>query len=121
MRLKLDENLSRRLKEPLVAFGHDVQTVLEEGLCGRSDVEVGAAAKREGRLLLTLDVEYADLRKYPPGDHPGVILFRPISMGPSTVNRFVADFIRDSDLSVFHQCLVVVDPEKTRIRKPPPP
>ncbi|HXX34614.1 MAG TPA: DUF5615 family PIN-like protein [Thermodesulfobacteriota bacterium] len=50
MKLKLDENLSRHLKPLLTKLGHDVLT---------------AAALREKRMLLTLDLEFADLRKYP--------------------------------------------------------
>jgi hypothetical protein len=40
-------------------------------------------------MLMTLDVEFADLRKYPPGSHPGVILFRPLSLSPPSVNAFI--------------------------------
>ena len=87
MKLKLDENLSRRLKHGLSLLGHDVTTTADEGLLSQSDLIVAAEAEREGRILLTLDVEFADLRKHPPGTHPGIILFRPRSFGPLAVNR----------------------------------
>jgi len=99
VKIKLDENLSRYLKDLLQAEGYNVETALDEGLKGRPDVEVGATARNEGRILFTLDVEFADLRKYPPGSHPGVILFRPRTMGPLTVNNFVLEFVRSTDLS----------------------
>ena len=89
MKIKLDENLSRYLKDLLQAEGYDVETALDEGLKGRPDVEVGAAARHEGRILFTLDVEFVDLSKYPPGSHPGIILFRTRTMGLLTVNNFV--------------------------------
>lgn len=83
MNIKLDENLSRRLKERLLPLGHSVSTVSEEGLLGKVDVEVGAVAKGENRMVFTLDLDFADLRKFPPGSHPGIIfLFRLRSMGP---------------------------------------
>lgn len=69
MKLKLDENLSRHLKPVLTGLGHDVLTAADEGLLSRPDVEVAARAPREGRILLSLDIEFADLRKYPPGSH----------------------------------------------------
>jgi len=47
--------------------GHDVETTADEKLTGRS-VLSAAATKAEGRIL-TLDLEFADLRKYPPGSH----------------------------------------------------
>jgi len=50
-RLKLDENLSRHLKDGLARLGHDVQTVADEGLLSRPDHVVAAAANEEGRFL----------------------------------------------------------------------
>jgi len=118
MKLKLDENLSRHLKPALTGLGHDVLTAADEGLLSRADVEIAAGAAREGRILLTLDIEFADLRKYPPGSHPGIILFRPASLGPLSVNRLVERFVRGTDLSVLSQCIAVVEPHGVRIRKP---
>jgi hypothetical protein len=37
MKIKLDENLSRNLKEPLLQLGHDTLTAAEEGLLGQPD------------------------------------------------------------------------------------
>lgn len=51
--IKLDENLSRHLKERLLPLGHNVSTVSEEVLFGKVDVEVGAAAKGENRMVFT--------------------------------------------------------------------
>ena len=51
LRLKLDENLSRHLSESLQKLGFDAATVVEEGLQGRPDIEVGRVAREEGRIL----------------------------------------------------------------------
>ena len=119
MKLKLDEHLSRRLKPILQALSHDVTTAADEGLLSQPDIAVAAEAKREGRMLMTLDLEFGDLRKYPPGDHPGIMLFRPRSFGPLAVNRFIAEFIRDAELQSLAGCVVVVDPSRVRVRRPP--
>jgi len=118
MKLKLDENLSRHLKPVLISLGHDVLTTADENLLSRPDVEVAACAAREGRMLLTLDIEFADLRKYPPGSHPGIVLFRPTSLGPLSVNRFVERFVRSTDLSVLSGCVAAVEPHGVRVRQP---
>ena len=120
MKLKLDENLSRDLKTILSALQHDVTTAAEQGLLSKPDTAVAAAARREDRILLTLDVEFADLRKYPPGSHPGIILFRPRTFGPSTVNNFVEAFVRDADPKALAGCVAIVEPERVRTRRPPP-
>lgn len=120
MKIKLDENLSGYLKPILMCEGHEVSTVKDEGLLGKCDTEVAFAAREESRVLFTLDLEFADLRKFPPGSHSGVVLFRPRSMGPRSVNEFILRFVKDSDLSAFSGCVVVVDPERIRVRSPHP-
>jgi len=114
--LKLDENLSRHLVGRLASLGHDVSTAASEGLLGRSDTVIGAAAEAEGRMLMTLDVEFGDLRKHPPGNHPGIVLFRPRSFGPSSVNNFVEGFIRAADLDDLSGAVAVVEPGRVRVR-----
>jgi predicted nuclease of predicted toxin-antitoxin system len=118
MKIKLDENISRHLKIVIIQKDHECVTTEDEGLLGKTDVEVGAVAKSEGRMLFTLDLEFANLHKFPPGSHPGVVLFRPQNMGPLAVNRFITQFIEETDLSSLSGCLVIVDPMRIRIRRP---
>ncbi len=119
MRIKLDENLSRHLKPGIEQHRHNVATAAEEKLLGKSDVDVGACARREGRMVFTLDLDFADVRKFAPGDHPGVVLFRPRSMGPAAVNSFILKFVRETDLEELAGCVTVVDPQRVRVRRPP--
>jgi predicted nuclease of predicted toxin-antitoxin system len=118
VKIKLDENLSRHLKDRLLPFGHYASTAVEEGLLGKIDVEVGAAAKTEDRMVFTLDLDFADLRKFPPGSHPGIILFRPRSIGPLAVNEFVLKFVRETELTGLARCLAIVEPNRIRVRRP---
>ena len=55
---------------------HDVETVGEEGLTGRADADVWQAAQRDGRLLITQDLDFSDTRKFQPGAHHGIVLIR---------------------------------------------
>lgn len=118
MRFKLDENLSRHLKPTLISLGHDVMTAADEGLLSKPDTVVASAAKSEPRVLLTLDIEFADLRKYPPGTHPGIVLFRPRNLGATTVNELVEAFVRRTDMDDLAGCVVVVDSARVRVRRP---
>jgi hypothetical protein len=70
-------------------------------------------------ILFTLDLEFADLRKFPPGTHPGIVLFRPLSMGPLATNRFIVNFVKETDITALLGCTAVVDPTRVRIRRPP--
>lgn len=121
MKIKLDENLSRHIRGPLERLGHDVDTVLDEGLEGRDDTAVGIAAVLAGRLLFTLDVEFADVRKHPPGSHPGIVLFRLKSQGAGAVAEEVMRFVAQTDLKNVDGCIVVVDEQRVRVRTQPGP
>lgn len=75
MRVKLDENLPADLAELLRSANHDVVTLPEEELGGAKDPIVSAAVTQEDRLLMTFDLDFADIRKYPVGTHAGIVVF----------------------------------------------
>lgn len=118
LKIKLDENLSRHLAQPIRDLGHDVDTVLDENLSGRPDEVVGVHVRREGRMLFTLDRWFADLRAYPPGTHDGIIVFRPAGQGALRVAEMIMAFLKDTNLDALRGCLVVVEEGKVRVRKP---
>ena len=62
MKIKLDENIPGAVAELMRAREFHVDTVLDESLGGRSDPDVLAAASTEGRLLVTLDRGFGDVR-----------------------------------------------------------
>ena len=47
VKLKLDENLSRHLKQSLRALNYDVTTAADQGLLSQPDTTVAGAANRE--------------------------------------------------------------------------
>lgn len=96
----------------------DVQTAFEEDLLHCDDEKIARVARSESRLIFTLDLDFSDVRKYEPGTHPGIILFRPPRMGPEFVERYVTKFVEENDVSNFEECLAVVDPDRIRVREP---
>ncbi|HXT52734.1 MAG TPA: DUF5615 family PIN-like protein [Thermoanaerobaculia bacterium] len=76
MRLKTDENLPEELAALFRARGFDCLTALGQGLAAQPDGVVSAACREEGRILVTLDMGFANIRAYPPAEWPGFIVFR---------------------------------------------
>lgn len=76
MRVKIDENLPARLISVLVDLGHDVDTVVGEGLKGANDDDLWPAIQKAERFLITKDLGFSDARRYPPGTHRGILVFR---------------------------------------------
>lgn len=73
---KLDENLPAEAAQMLRDAGHDVATVLEQRLGGAGDPRVADVCRTEGRVLLTFDTDFADIRTYPPREYAGIIVLR---------------------------------------------
>lgn len=117
MKFKLDENLPSELVAELSAAGHDVETVLGEGLVGALDETVLDRARTEGRVLLTLDKGIGDIRRYPPGEHAGVVLFRPASAGRGATFEFVRARLHLLEARALEKKLVVVTERGIRSRR----
>jgi len=112
MKIKLDHNISRHLKDRLEKFGHDVDTAFDEGLAGATDKELLHEASN--RILFTLDTDFLNLKIYPPGNHGGVVVFRPTRQGALEIIKIVQAFVRSADLRKYRRRTAVV--ERTRIR-----
>jgi predicted nuclease of predicted toxin-antitoxin system len=76
VRFKIDENLPAEAAAVLQGAGFDAHTVDGEKLSGASDETVAGASRSEGRILITLDLDFANIRAYPPGEHAGIVVLR---------------------------------------------
>ena len=118
MKIKLDENLPVRVAQPLRSAGHDVDSVVEEGLAGATDVEVLAQATSSDRLVVTLDRGFADVRVHPPGSHAGVIVLRVDDQSPLTIVQEVQRLLDAVDIDDLIGCVSVFRAGSIRVRRP---
>lgn len=76
MRLKIDENLPVETAHILQQAGHEADTVHTEGIGGADDATISKICRAENRILITLDLGFADIRSYPPSEFEGIIVLR---------------------------------------------
>jgi predicted nuclease of predicted toxin-antitoxin system len=76
VKFKVDENLPLEIANLLQAVQYDVVTVVDQGLKGAIDSLIADVCLHEGRVLVTLDLDFADVRTYPPQEFPGFLVFR---------------------------------------------
>ncbi len=76
MKFKLDENFGTRTQQLFHATGHDVQTVRDQGLQGYSDQHLYEVCCTEQRCLVTLDLDFADVTRFPPSQASGKVVIR---------------------------------------------
>jgi predicted nuclease of predicted toxin-antitoxin system len=118
-RLKVDEDLPRQIAEALNARGHDARTVLEQGWNGASDDVLWRRIQAEGRWLVTADKGFADLRRYAPGCHAGVILLRSAEENRRSYLELAAIAFEQLNLEQIAGAVVVVTHRGIRIRRSP--
>lgn len=118
MRIKIDENIPTSAVQPFESAGHDVDTVVDEQLSGAADAAVLHAAKAAGRLIVTLDRGFGDIRAYPPGSHGGILVLRVEDQSPPSVRRAVERLLADVDLDDLAECVSVFRSGKLRVRRP---
>ena len=116
MRFKVDENLPLETAALLRAAKHEADTVLDEQLSGARDERIAAICKSEGRALLTLDQDFADIRTYPPGEYGGIIVLRIDRQDKVSVLKVVEDVISKLAKESPAGAIWVVDERQIRIR-----
>lgn len=84
----VDENTSRTLVPALRNTGYLAEHAYDAGLRGHPDSEVYSYAQAHQQTIITIDLDFADITKYPP-PHFGIIVLRLPNNTP------VADLIRE--------------------------
>jgi len=116
MKFKIDENLPGEFAELLRAVGHDALTVLDEGIVGAPDAEILLRCQEERRALMTLDLDFSDLRTYPPGDYLGLVVFRVRSQNKKILISTLRKVIPLLDEEPLANHLWIVEEARVRIR-----
>jgi predicted nuclease of predicted toxin-antitoxin system len=115
MKFKSDENLPEEVVGLLRSAGHDAHSVLEEGIGGAPDETISEVCRREERILLTLDLDFADIRTYPPFEHQGIIVIRLRRQDKHSVLTMIPRILELLKTEEVRHKLWIVDESKTRI------
>jgi predicted nuclease of predicted toxin-antitoxin system len=113
--IKVDEDLPEDLVDLLRGRGLDAISVRTQGWSGRPDDQVLADIQGEGRWLLTADKGFSDVRRYAPGSHHGIVLFRAERESRSAYLALAEALLAAVDLATVPGALVVVSHRGTRI------
>ena len=76
MKFKIDENLPIEFADLLQNEGYNASTIYSEALKGAKDPTVIAVCQQEQRVLVTLDLDFANIQAYPPQQYAGIIVLR---------------------------------------------
>ncbi|MHB8231995.1 MAG: DUF5615 family PIN-like protein [bacterium] len=116
MKFKIDENLPVEVSEILTDAGYDSKTVNDQKLQGSKDSVLIEICKSERRVLITLDIDFTDIRLYPPEECSGIIVLRGKIQSKNhliDIFRRVIPLLRNEPLD---RHLWIIEETKIRIR-----
>jgi predicted nuclease of predicted toxin-antitoxin system len=116
MKFKCDENLHSDAADLLRQHGHDALTVDEQGLRGSADSVLAQVCEVEARALVTLDLDFSDVRTYPPARFAGIIVLRLSDQSRPSVLGVIRRLIPLLDTEPLVGHLWIVDEHRVRIR-----
>lgn len=116
MKFKVDENLPGEIRTLLVGAGYDAATTGEEGLFSSPDDRLVVHCRTEDRILVTFDLDFADIWTYPPLQYPGFIVLRLHSQDKPHVLSVFALILDELKRETAVHKLWIVEEHRIRIR-----
>lgn len=118
MTFKIDENLPQDAAELLRSHGFDAETVQQERLAGAKDDVIADTIQREHRVLITLDLDFSDIRAYPPEHYSGIIVLRPKAQDKIAIMSLLRRLLKALENNQPDQALWIVEADRIRFRRP---
>ena len=114
MKFILDANLPERLVKDL-KDKYKIDSYRISGLL--SDEEIFRIAKKEKRVLLTLDTDFLNILLYPPGKHMGIVVFRLANQSYKHVIAGIFNFFETfrDQFSLLKGSIVVIREDRFKI------
>ena len=116
MRFLIDMPLSPALAPWLRQQGHDALHAGEAGLAQASDGAILERARREGRVVLTADLDYPRLLTLAGDQGPELILFRGGDYSEQECIERLAQVLEKVLPQVLENSIVVVERNRIRLR-----
>ena len=115
----VDEDLPWRLAKALEEAGHVALHVTDVQLRGHRDETVFSYAQARGLALVTCDMGYSDIRRFPPGSHAGLVIARLSTRVPAPERtRMILEGILGLKPGEIQGSLIVISRRGVRRRRP---
>jgi predicted nuclease of predicted toxin-antitoxin system len=116
VRFKVDENLPQEVAQLLCENGHDAFSVFDQTLSGEKEATVFEVCQDERRVLLTLDLDFANIQAYPPDATAGIVVLRLVRQDKPRVLQVIERLIPALIETAVFQKLWIVEEDRIRIR-----
>jgi hypothetical protein len=122
VRFKVDENLPAEAAAILREAAFDADSVVDENLSGGADETIAARLQAEGRILLTLDLDFSNIQAYDPRTFavwspPSSVEAPPVSSGSSKKTASASAVRRSCGGTAGRNFLPALPPQRTTQRQ----
>jgi predicted nuclease of predicted toxin-antitoxin system len=118
MRFLVDANMPRSSVALLQSLGHAAEHVRDLGLGAGPDSQIASRARSTGAVLLTRDLDFSDIRHYPPADYQGLIVMRlPDDAVARDILNVLGRFLKQTEfVAQLPGHLVILEEDRVRFR-----
>lgn len=118
MRFKLDENFGTRTQKLFRQSGHEVKTVRDQSLQGSSDQTIYQICCDEQLCLVTLDLDFSNVIRFPPDRTGGIVVIRtPKNPTLSILERLISQFLKTLSRISIEKQLCIVEMDRIRVHQ----
>ena len=119
MKVLLDMPVSSALLDVLETHGHEGVHAHHIGKGRASDRELMEIARREGRVIITADLDFPRMLALSEADGPGVILFRGGNYSDTEMCDLLERVLEELPPEALERSVSVVDQKRIRITRLP--
>lgn len=118
MKFLLDANVPYSAKETFQLKGHQVIHVRDVSLEQSTDFVIARWARRKKAVLVSRDLDFANIVSFPPKNHYGLLVLRlPSAVSAKQICRYLDGFLDFAGGRDLKNTLVIVEPARIRIRR----
>lgn len=117
MSILLDQCVPRRYLRLLQAWGYVASPLAEHAAIDSLDENVIAVAQSLGAVLLTVDLDFANILDYPPHDYHGIIVLRYRVVDEGALDITLRQLLEDRYRDGLRGALSIVDAGRYRVRR----
>lgn len=120
MRFLIDANLPRAVIAVVQNLGHQAEFARDIGLASATDEKIASHALQYRAALLTRDLDFADIRQYPPDRYSGIVVLRlPDSAVAEEIAAALKRFLSEPGfIASLAGRLAIVEGDRVRFRPP---
>ena len=118
MKFLLDQGLPRSTVRHLQEMGLEAEHVIDSGLRGEPDATIFEHAMTNGMTLVSADLGFANVLRFPLGAHAGIVVARfPNEMSTMTTNAAIVRALGELTDEELQGNLVILEPGRVRLRR----